>query len=103
MLPINLHDRFSQIRLFLTIVMLVCFILHLRKELSKFFEAKTTTAIKLENTPTLEMPAITICAEQVFDITAPGSSKWSIYKYNVAFLLIIFLNKLHNCPLKTAH
>ena len=58
----------------LTIIMLVCFILHLRKELAKFFEAKTTTAIKLESTPTLEMPAVTICAEQVFDVTAPGKN-----------------------------
>ncbi len=69
---LNLSDHFSQIRFLLTIVMLVCFGLHLKKELTKFFEAKTTTAIKLENSPTLKMPAITICAEQVYDITVPG-------------------------------
>ena len=70
---LNLNDRFSQIRFLLTIVMLVCFGLHLKKELTKFFDAKTTTAIKLENSLTLKMPAITICAEQVYDITVPGT------------------------------
>ncbi len=58
--------------------MLVCFCLHLKKELTKFFEAKTTTAIKLENTPTLKMPAITICAEQAYDVNVPGNSTCSI-------------------------
>jgi hypothetical protein len=65
MSTLNLSDRFSQIRFLLTVVMLVCFGLHLKKELTKFFDAKTTTAIKIENSMTLKMPAITICAEQV--------------------------------------
>jgi hypothetical protein len=69
---LNLSDRFSKIRLIVTVIMLVCFGLHLKKELSKFFDGKTTTAIKLENRDTLKMPAVTICAEQVFDFTVPG-------------------------------
>jgi hypothetical protein len=74
MCALNLSDRFSQIRFLLTIIMLVCFCLHLKKELTKFFEAKTTTATKLENTPTLKLPAITICAEQAYDVNVPGNS-----------------------------
>ncbi len=62
---LNLRDPFSQIHFLLTVLMLVCFGLHLKKELTKFFEAKTTTAIKLEKSLTIKMPAITICAEQV--------------------------------------
>ena len=54
----------------LTVIMLVCFGLHLKKELTKFFDAKTTTAIKVESSPTLKMPTITICAEQAYDVTA---------------------------------
>jgi hypothetical protein len=73
MCTFNSSEQFSQIRFLLTIIMLVCFGLHLKKELTKFFEAKTTTAIMLENTPTLKMPAITICAEQAYDVNVPGN------------------------------
>ncbi len=83
---LNLSDRFSKIRLIVTVIMLVCFGLHLKKELTKFFDAKTTTAIKLENRDTLKMPAVTICAEQVFDFTVPGR------KYNSCHIFFTFTN-----------
>lgn len=69
---LNLNGRFNKIRFLLTIIMFVCFVFHLNKELTKFFEAKATTTIKVENRPILRMPAITICAEQVYDVTVPG-------------------------------
>jgi len=67
----------AKIAFLLTIIMLVCFVFHLNKELRKYFEARTTTSIKIENTPTLRMPAITICAEQVYDVTVPGRALFS--------------------------
>jgi hypothetical protein len=88
---LNLSDRFSQIRLMLTVIMLVCFGLHLKKELTKFFEAKTTTAIKLESTENLKMPAISICAEQIFDFTVAGNFKF----YSFYFTFIMGGNHLH--------
>ena len=93
---LNLSDRFNQIHLMLTCIMLVCFGLHLKKELTKFFEAKTTTAIKMENTPNLKMPAITICAEQVFDFTAPGNFKSYFFSHSNLIPFFTFATLKYN-------
>ncbi len=73
MMALNLTDGFSKVRCCLTIVMTVCFVIHFQKEVKKFFEAKQTTSIRLEDSPTLNFPAITICAEQIFNKDNEGN------------------------------
>ena len=72
MTTLKLTDGFSKIRLCLTILMAICFLLHLQKEVQKFVEAKKTTSIRLEDSPTLKFPAITICAEQIYNTDNKG-------------------------------
>jgi hypothetical protein len=72
MIALNLTDGFKKIRFFLTILMVVCFLLHLQKEVQKFVEAKKTTSIRLEDSTTLKFPAVTICAEQIYNTDNKG-------------------------------
>ncbi len=72
MTALNLTDGFKKIRFFLTILMVVCFLLHLQKEVQKFVEAKKTTSIRLEDSTTLKFPAVTICAEQIYNTDNKG-------------------------------
>ena len=67
--------RLSQIRVILTAFLCIAFALHLHKELSKFFDGKTTTSIRHEQSSAIKPPAITICAEQVYDTSTPGNFK----------------------------
>jgi hypothetical protein len=72
MAALNLSDGFSKIRLCFTILMAICFLLHLQKEVQKFAEAKKTTSIRVEDSPTLKFPAITICAQQIYNTDKKG-------------------------------
>ena len=71
--------RLSQIRFILTAFLCIGFGLHLYKELSKFFDGKTTTTIRHEQSSAIKLPAITICAEQVYDTSTHGNLKAILY------------------------
>jgi hypothetical protein len=93
MAALDLKDGFSKVRFCLTILMAICFSLHLQKEMQKFMEAKKTTSIRLEDSTTLKFPAVTICAEQIYNTDNKGK--------RVNFCLYLFFTVLEYCYLQT--
>ena len=47
---------------------------HMQKQLFKFMEGKTTTSTNFQESTTIPMPAMAICAEQVLNTSYPGLS-----------------------------
>jgi hypothetical protein len=72
MIANNVFDRFSQFHFVLAIFLSACFIAHVYRELSKFFDQKTTTSISQRASTSMELPSITFCAQEALNSDVPG-------------------------------
>ena len=73
------RGKFScPVRLLFTILLSICFVAHIQKELFKFLEARTTTSTSIQESTTLPMPTMAICAEQVLNTSYPGMSCFTL-------------------------
>jgi hypothetical protein len=72
MIPSYIFDRFSQFRFVLVIFLSACFIAQMYRELSKFFDQKTTTSISRKASTNMELPYVTFCTQETLNRNIEG-------------------------------